>query len=489
MRVGIIGLQHESNTFLPNPTTLDDFRRGHLLEGEEIRHAYAESHHEVGGFFAGLADAGIEAVPLFLAWTLPGGVITHETCEELVRRMLSAVDRAGAVDGFLVAPHGAAVGEKHRDMDGHWLTLLREHVGPARPIISTLDLHANLSPRMVAACDATIAYRTNPHLDQRQRGFDAARLMARALRGEIKPTQRGAFPPVAINIERQDTAALPCKLLYDAADGMLSERGVLSNSILLGFPYADVEEMGSSFVVVTDGDAGRAQSLVDALAKRLVDHRQDFVGQLVGVDEALERAAKCRGPVCLLDMGDNVGGGSPGDGTVLLAAAYEQRMPRFFVSLCDPASAESARAAGVGQTVALRIGGKTDDRHGAPLVTSVTVRSLHDGVFTDLQARHGGQTRYNMGATAVVVTERGQTVMLNSRRIAPFSLEQILSCGLDPAEFQCLVAKGVHAPVAAYRPVCSDLIRVDTPGVTRADMTALDFRHRRRPLFPFESDV
>ena len=88
----------------------------------------------------------------------------------------------------------------------------------------------------------------------------------------------------------------------------------------------------------------------------------------------------------------------------------------------------------------------------------------------------------------MVRTDEGLTLILTSLRMPPFSLGQITSCGLDPTEFQIIVAKGVIAPVAAYAPICRELIRVNTPGVTTADMVSLTYHHRRRPLFPFERE-
>src|SRR5688572_24489913 len=128
MRVGVIALLQESNTFLAGKTTLAHFEQDLLCEGEEVRRRMADAHHEVGGFFTGLADAGagIEAVPIFAARALPYGVIVAEAFDELLRRMLAALDRAGPLDGLLVAPHGATVAENHPDADGHWLTLVRE---------------------------------------------------------------------------------------------------------------------------------------------------------------------------------------------------------------------------------------------------------------------------------------------------------------------------------------------------------------------------
>jgi microcystin degradation protein MlrC len=489
MRIGLVALLQESNTFLREPTSLDRFEQDLLAEGEEVRRRLAGTHHEVGGFFEGLAEAGVEAVPVFAARALPFGVVTAEAFAALLGRMFAALDRAVPLDGVLVAPHGATVSAAHPDADGHWLSELRARLGPRVPIIGTLDPHANLSPRMTAACNALVAYRTNPHLDQKQRGRDAAALLVQTLRGEVRPTMAAAFPPLAINIECQLTSEPPCLPLYQLADEMLRRPGVLSDSILLGFPYADVAEMGSSVLVVTNDDVVLARDLANELASHLWQRRHEFVGRLTGVAEAVERAAGLDGPVCLLDMGDNVGGGSPGDGTVLAHALRERGVGPAFVCLSDPRSVAEAEAAGVGAEVRLRSGGKTDDLHGSPLEGTFTVLGLHDGRFEEPEARHGGFRTFDQGRTAVVRGGDGLTLMLTSRRMTPFSLRQLTTFGVDPAAFRVLVAKGVHAPVAAYAPVCRHLLRVNTPGVTTADLAALDFRHRRRPLFPFEPEA
>src|SRR5271166_3764987 len=187
MRVGILALLQESNTFLRESTTLDRFRDDLLLVGEDVRRQLESTHHEVGGFFAGLAEAGIEAVPLVAARAYPLGVVTAAAFDTLLALMKQQLEQAGPLAGILVAPHGATVSERYPDADGHWLRCVRQWVGARCPIIGTLDPHANLSPQMVASSDALIAYRTNPHLDQRQCGLDAARLMAATLRGAVRP--------------------------------------------------------------------------------------------------------------------------------------------------------------------------------------------------------------------------------------------------------------------------------------------------------------
>lgn len=495
MRIGIIGLLHESNTFVRERTTWKHFEQDLLLTGEAVREKLAGAPHEIGGFFRGIADAGseqgipAEARPVFAARALPHGPIAAETLERLLTLLFERLESSGPLEGLLVAAHGAAVSEAQLDADGYWLSRLRERVGPQTPIICTLDLHANLSERMVAACDAIIAYRSNPHLDQAERGREAARLIVRTAAGEIRPVMAAARPPLVINIERQSTAEVPCRDFYDLADRQRETPGIVSNSLILGFPYADVPELGAAVVVVTDNDRNLAEQQARELGLALWHRREECIGRLVEVDDALVRAQSLDGPVCLLDMGDNVGGGSPGDGTVLAARIHARRLPAAFVCLCDPQAVAAAEHAGVGQSVTLGVGGHTDERHGAPLEASFSVLSLWDGRFSECEPRHGGMTTFDQGRTAILRTEAGLTVMASSRRMVPFSLSQLTGAGLDPASFRLLVVKGVHAPLAAYRSVCSHFLRVNTPGVTSADLSALSFEHRRRPLFPFEADT
>lgn len=498
MRIGILGLLHESNTFLAQLTELENFAEQSLLDGPAIADAYAATPHEIGGFFTGLAqlaqEATIEIVPLFVARALPSGTVSAACWDELMRRMFEQVELHPDLDGYLVAPHGATVSDAARDADGDWLSRLRTTVGPEVPIVGTFDAHANLSPAMVDSCTALIGYRTNPHLDQHARGVEAADLLVRTVRGEIAPTMHAAFPPLAINIERQLTSDPHLQPLYALADQQLAEPRVLSNSIVLGFPYADVAEMGSSVVVVTDNDPELAARLARELADELWSRRESFAGQFVDIESALDRAQESESPVCLLDMGDNVGGGSAADGTFLAHAIHERQTAQAafgsaFVCLFDPECVRQCERAGAGARLSLQMGAKTDAQHGTPLEASAEVLGLHDGKFRESQVRHGGFSEFDQGPTAVVRTDSGLTVMLTSRRMVPFSLEQLRSCELDPAGFRFLVAKGVNAPVAAYAEVCRTFVRVNTPGSTCADMTQLTYQNRRQPLFPFERDA
>jgi microcystin degradation protein MlrC len=484
MRVAIVGLSHESNTFLTTLTERDGFD---VSLGPGVVARWAGTNHEVAGYLDGLDREGLDAVPVLVAVATPGGRIAEAAFDGLVDDMLTGLSDLGPFDGVLATAHGAAVSERHDDADGSWLGRVRAAVGPRIPIVVTTDAHANLSPAMLDACDALIAYRTNPHLDTHERGLEAADLLGRTLRGEVRPAMAGSFPPVAINITQQATGEPPLRALYEQVDAMRQRPGVLSVSIVLGFPYADVPEVGSSFVAVTDGDRALAASLADELAAMLLERRTAFVPRLIGPAEAIDLASRSPQPVCLLDMGDNIGGGSAADGTTLARLLVERADLRAFVPIRDPEAVREAERLGIGAAATFRLGGKTDDLHGPPLVVEARVASLHPGAFREPDVRHGGVDRFDMGPTAILETGRGLTIQVMTDRIPAFSLGQVTSCGLDPSSFDVIVAKGVHSPVPAYGPVCPTMIQVDTPGATAADMSRLPFIRRRRPLFPIEA--
>jgi len=487
MRVGILGIQHESNTFLSEPTTMPRFRSGVFLCGEEIRSHFSDAHHELGGFFEGLENARIEAAPLFFTFAMPSGVVTAATLEALWEMAREELNKAMPLDGILAAPHGAAVAESHPDMDGWWLGELRKEVGPEVPIVAVIDPHANLTPAMIAATNAMIAYRENPHVDQRQRGREAADLLARTLRGEVRPVTAGNFMPLAINIERQLTTAEPLLALGRELDRVRGWPGVLSASLIMGYPYADVEEMGSSFVVVTDDDRHLAEALARKLADWTWDRRERFRGHLISPEEALRQAESAPKPVALLDMGDNMGGGASADSTVLAALCHEKFSTRnTFVCLHDPQSVQKVEEAGLEARITLRMGGKHAASPAPPLEAEVTVQGLYDGRYSERQPRHGGVTDFDMGRIAIVTTTSGLTVMLTTHRAFPTSANQMLAFGLKPEAYERIILKGVHSPVAGYREHCPSMIRVNTPGVTTADMEKLGYVRRRKPLFPLE---
>ncbi|NND33272.1 MAG: M81 family metallopeptidase [Saprospiraceae bacterium] len=485
-RIGILGIYHESNTFIDQKTTRKDFEDGHLFFRAAIVEEYQHAFHEIGGMIETLRQNPVQILPLMYAEATPGGIIRTDAARYLIENLKEVLGNVGRLDGLLLAPHGAAVAENEDDFDGYWLSVVRD-LFPSIPIVGTLDPHANVSQKMVDKVDAFIAYKTNPHVDQRSVGMEAAQLLLDTLNKRIKPLQKLQSSRVAISIEQQYTAEKPCLDLYALAQSLENEKGILSISILLGFPYADVAEMGSAFIVVTDNDAELAGGALHKLELFFHQNHQKFNGEKISINQALEMIPPLPKPVLLLDMGDNVGGGSPGDSTFLLHALEGIEHCKSFVCIKDPDAVKLLEQHQPGDRIWLDIGGKSDDQHGTPLTSEVKLRAIISGGFMEREPRHGGQVHFDMGRTAIVETPNDTTIMVTTLRTVPFSLQQLLHCNIKPQEYDVIVAKGVQAPIAAYAPVCPSIIRVNTQGVTTADVRQLTYRKRRRPLFPFEA--
>ncbi len=487
-RVALLGIYHESNTFIDVSTTMLDFEHGHLLIGEAIRKEYDHAHHEIGGMLEVMAEEGIEVVPVLFAEATPGGIITHDAYTFLTDRMFQELKKAFPIDACLVAVHGAAVSEYVKDMDGDWLRQLRERVGSSIPIVGTLDLHANVSQQMVDATNALVAYKENPHLDQRERGKDAARILVRMLKDQVVVVQHLIQVPVAISIEQQFTQKEPCKSLYEQASLLDQEKQVLAISVALGFPYADVAEMGTSVLVVTEENEVLAMQVAEKMKEYIWGNRQTYVGKKNSVEDAISNLQILAKPVLLLDMGDNIGGGASGNGLSLVRALEENGSHSYFSYLHDPEAVLFLENKKISESFLLVLKG-FDEFGKTHIAVKVRLIDLADGIFQEDVPRHGGQVRYDMGRTAIVQTERGGVLMLSTLRVPPFSLKQVTSFGVRPEDFDVLIAKGVNAPIAAYSSVCKSIVQVDTPGVTQADMTRFIYKNRRYPLFPFEDEI
>jgi microcystin degradation protein MlrC len=421
-----------------------------------------------------------------MAWATPAGPVEDRVVDEVVHEIAEGCERSSA-DGLLLALHGAMVTRSHPSGDGEVLRRLRKRLGEALPIVSTLDFHANLAPEMAAQADALIGYQTYPHVDQHRTGLLAAGLMARVLRKEVRPRTALAKPPMVINLLGQDTDREPMRSLMARAREAERRPNMLSVSVMAGFPYADTPAMGPSVIAVADGDRGAAQAAADEIAAAMWGVRGGLFVRCPAPAEAVRLALR-EGPrpVLLVDLGDNVGGGSAGDGTVLLAELVRQGASGSVVVLHDPGAVELAQQAGPGGCFETTVGGRVDAFHGDPVYVRGVVRSLHEGTWEEKEARHGGRRFNDQGPTAVVTIEGPNTLVLNSLRTPPFSLGQLTSLGLAPERESVLVVKAAVAYKAAYGPIAGRVIEVDTPGLTAIDPSRFPFRNIRRPMYPLD---
>ena len=495
MRFAVLGLSHETNTFSPVPADYAAFAREGILRREEIEAQFGQSQTTVAGFLEAGRTLGFETVPLLHARTGPIGLITQDAFDRIVGEMIGMLRAEGPWDGVLLANHGAAVSAGFPDVDGEIALRVRAAVGPRVPVGIALDMHGNFSPAMVRATDVMTVYRTNPHLDARERAYECAELLLATARGEIRPRQWLETPPLVINIVRQFTGQEPMKGLVADSLRVQSEPGILSTSLAEGYPYADVAEMGMSFLVIADGDQALARRRCAWLAARAWGRREEMDARIPGAAEALEQALAHHrrnpgaGPVVLMDVGDNIGGGSAADSTHILSQAQRMGFGGLLQTLYDPVAVQACVAAGVGGGVELMVGGKTDDLHGEPVAVSARVARISDGRYEDRGPTHAGYRYFDAGTTAVLETSDGHTLVLTSNRDGNTSRQQMYSVGVRPERYRVVVAKGVVSPRPAYEPIASRIVLVNTPGLTSADLSTFQYRNRRRPLYPFEPEA
>jgi microcystin degradation protein MlrC len=489
-RIAIAALMHESNGFAPGATTLADFEVGGLDKGMAVARRWAEAHHEIGGFFEAANTFDFELIPTFTAWAMPSGMISRETYDHLLDRLLASIRSSGKCDGLLLALHGAMLVEGINDSaDACTAQRVRELLGPDLPMVVTLDFHANVSSKLAESADAVVVYQTNPHVDQKQRGLRAGEIIRRAIDTGKKPVTSIKPMPVLMNIMTQNTSKNPSRLILDEASRIRSQtEGLLEIQFVAGFPYADSESTGVSIVAVAESKAV-ADSAAQTLAAFVWSIREKLSAQPPEAAQAVRQATSASvWPTVLVDVGDNIGGGSAADSTLIAHEIIRQEGPEFWVVLHDPAAVEACIEAGAGNNVHVEIGGHVDS-NAPPLTVSGTVKLVHDGKYEEPQARHGGVRFHDQGLTAVVQTDRGDIIICNSHRHAPFSLGQLTSLGLDPTRARIIIVKAAVAFRAAYEPIAASIIEVDTPGLTAANPRRFHYTKVRRPILPLDEEV
>ena len=485
IRIALAGIHHESNTFSETPADLTRFEAGGIARRDEIRQRYKESHSTPAGFLEAADLDGVEVVPLLYANVNPSGPLTRSAYLFLANEILADLDREGPWDGVLLAQHGAAVAEGTPDLDGDFVGQVRSTVGEETPIGVAIDMHANVSSRLVDAADVVVAYQTNPHVDPRLRARHSADLLLGLVSGSMRPAMALVQVPLALHIALQDTSTGAMSELLAVTRTVEEEYGLVSASLVEGFPYADVPQMGMSVITVADGDADAAPDAAELIATAVWNRRNDLTTALPIPADALQEAAATPQPTLVLDVGDNIGGGSTGDSTALLHKARHLGVIGVFQTLFDPDSVSECVNTGNAANVDLTVGGKQPGTPTPAFSIRGRVVATSNGLYEDPTPTHGGFRFFDAGPSAVVETDDGHTLLLTSKLVPNTSLEQLRHIGLDPTSFSILVGKGVNAPKAAYQPIVDRMIYADTPGVTAANLDFLHYRNRGE-CFPFE---
>jgi len=475
------GIMHETHTFSAEPTPLEAFA---VFRGEECA-SFAGTNHSMGGVVDASAQLGVQLSHTILTQATSTAPVSSDLFEDMVGELLDGIRRQLPADGIVLTLHGAMVSEGYLEADAEIVRRVRELVGPDMPIAVTLDLHANLGPSLVDAATIVVGYDTYPHIDLADRAQEAVRLLAKTITGEINPVMALIKPPLLPVPQAMFTSQPPFSTLFDRAFELERSGQALTITVSGGFAYADAPASGMSVLVTTDGNPEAAKEMADELAELAWGLRDDMrIANAAPEAAVAEAIAFPEGPVILVDVGDNIGGGTPGDGTVLLAELLRQGARDAVMVIADAEAVQDAFKVGVGNIVETRVGGKADTLHGEPVTVTGRVRLLSDGTWVHEGPENAGVPA-RPGPTAVVEVD-GVTLVLNSRKIAPGDQQQLKSVGIDPLRQKIIVVKAAVRWRGGFGPIAKHAIHVATPGLGDVDLSRFAFHHLTRPIHPLD---
>ncbi|HJZ50062.1 MAG TPA: M81 family metallopeptidase [Roseiflexaceae bacterium] len=472
-RIGIGGIAIESSTFSPWPSTADDFS---ILRGEEMQVRYP---FMPGWSFHGRSD--ITWLPCLQAKAIPGGPVVGQDYAAMKHELLERIRAALPLDGFYLDIHGAMNVLGMDDAEADLADAIRELVGADCLISAGMDLHGNVSARLVELVDIFTAYRLAPHDDVLQTREKACALLLDCLDRHIRPLRAWVRIPVILPGERTSTLVEPGKSVYASLEESDPTPGVLDASLWVGYVWAD-EPRSSASVVVTGTDPASARREAQKIARRYWGARKDFafVAPAGSADWCIEQAIAWPGNgVVISDSGDNPTAGGVGDvpyfiGRLLAHPALASgQITAIYASIPDAAAVRACFAAGIGNDVAVSLGGKLDRVHGQPLA----VRGSVAAVLPDDP----------VGGRIAVLRVGGVHVIVTSRRKPYHFIADFTGLGLDPSAHKITAVKiGYLEP--ELRQIARHALLALTPGAVNQDIPALNYQRVVRPIYPLDPE-
>ncbi len=499
-RIAILGFSIECNKFAP-PATRAHFAARTYLEGDtiiaEARGPTPTMLPETPGFIAAMDAAGPwQPIGIALAMSEPNGPVEHGFFAELLQTMTTRLKAALPLDGVYFCAHGAAITTAEDDPESVMFERIREIVGPFVPVVATFDLHANVSDRMVQLIDAFIGYRTNPHLDMRERGAEAAAAMRELLAGAKTERVRLRLPIVPPTVTML-TAAGPYAEMIDLGQRRQQEIGpaIMNVSVMGGFAYADTAKNGLSVIVTARGDKAAAEALAREIAQYGWEQRSRFHARLTPLEEAVGKAlAAGRDPaspaLCFADVADNPGGGGRGNTMYLLRAFAEAGVSgALFGIIYDPDLAAEAHGHGLHYNFTAQFNRSETTNFSEGWSAPARVAALFDGNCVGRRGIYAG-LRLALGPCAALAIG-GITVVVVSHRVQcadPVFFEMM---GLDLKKARNVAVKSRGHFRGGFDEFFApgQIVEVDLPGLTSPILSRFTWTRLPRPVIPLDEGV
>ena len=479
-RIFTAALATEINTYSPLPVSMDDFQEQLLARPGEHPDRPTTVTGPIIAARRHADEHGWTVIEGTAASAQPGGLVNRITYETLRDEILNQIKAALPLDGIILGLHGAMVAHGYDDCEGDLLQRVRQIVGPEVLVAAELDPHCHYTQAMSDALDIAVFYQEFPHVDSYQRAEQLIELVARTLNGEVKPCL-ATYDCRMIDV--LPTSREPMQSLVERIRQIEREdKRILSISIVHGFRAADVPEMGSKVVVISDNDHAYGHALAKTLAHELFDNWGKTFPPLLTPEQAIAQVRTClRKPVVVADVWSNPGGGVPGDNTFMLKALLGAKVDNAaLATIWDPMAVRICFAAGVGAKLRLRFGGKSCAGIGDPVDADIIVKTLHDNAtqtFVDAVI--------SLGPSAVVQVA-GVEVILNTFRTQVFEPNIFTNLEIPVSERDLLVVKSTNHFYQGFRAISEDILYVATPGVYPSNYHNTEYHKVRRPLRPLD---
>lgn len=483
MRIFTASLATETNTFSPVPTDRASFEMAFYAAPGKHPETPTLCSSPMVALRRRAAAEGLTVIEGTATWAEPGGLVQRKAYEDLRDEILGQLSAALPVDAVILGLHGAMVAQGYDDCEGDLLQRVREIVGPDVVVASELDPHSHLTGKRVAAADILATFLEFPHTDFYERGEHVVELGLAAARGDIRPVI-STFDCRMIAV--LPTSREPMRSFVDRLKALQGKDGVLSVSVIHGFMAADVPEMGTRIIVVTDNDRAKGEALAEKLGMELFAMREKTVMAMVNADDGIDRAfavrkAKPARPAVIADVWDNPGGGVPGDGTFVLKKLIERGHGSIGVAtIWDPIAVTFCHAAGESATIQLRFGGKAGPQAGEPVDAKVRVlKAVAEGW------QSFGPSRVTLGPTALIRIEGTEIdVILNTNRTQTFEPDIFSNLGIDPLSKDILLVKSTNHFYAGFEPIAAEIIYVNAPSSYPSDPRTTNYTKLDRPIWP-----
>ena len=487
LKIVIGQLSHETNTFSNVLTTEELFKLWEWTEGEEVVQRNRDVKDYVGGMIDECEEQGFEIIPTFSASALPSGLIPFETYQTIKENFIKNFPFKGQYDGVCLALHGAGVVESIDDLEGDFLEFIREIVGDGVPIVVTLDLHGNITEKMLKHADLLLGVKLYPHTDSYDRGKEAVIRLKQIIQKEIEPSIHLKKLPLIIPTCTSNLS--PIKELNEICREFEKQDGVLECTLYHGFAYTDVPYAGVSILVATDGEKQSSAAIAKVVAEEVWNVKDEFYSPEISPAEGIQKALESlSAPIVLNETSDNPGSGTPGDGTYLLKAMLESNLENSCLGMIyDPEVVELAHKQGVGTVIETFIGGKTDHYHGEPVFIKGYVKSLSDGIFKQSSPMWKGR-EVNL-KKSVRIQVGGLDIIVGCIHTQVFDEQIFLIHGIDVHKQKIIGLKSSQHFRAAYESIAAEIITVDSPGLSTLQLDRFDYKKLRRPIYPFDKEV